>query len=63
MIFISRGKKFLKCLVVLWTSKPKFLLVLLPNNAGHSSKYNLTLYFFYLPLGYGMKIFNIHINN
>ena len=40
-----RGKNFLKCSLVLWTSTPKFLLVLLPNNAGHSRKYNLALHF------------------
>ena len=39
-----RGK-ILKCPLVLWTSTPKFLLVLLLNNAGHSRKYNLALYF------------------
>ena len=30
---------------ILWTSTHKFLLVKLPNTAGHSRKYNLALYF------------------
>ena len=41
----TRGKKILKCSLVLRTSTPKFLLVLLQNNTGHSRKYNLTLLF------------------
>ena len=54
---IFRGKNFLKCSLVLRTSTPRFLLVLLPNNAGHSRIYNLPLYFFYLSVGHWMKIF------
>ena len=53
----GRGKKILYCLLVLQTSTPKFLLVLLPNNAGHSRKYNLALYFFYLPIRHWKKIY------
>ena len=53
----SRGKKILKFSLVLRTSTPKSLLVLLQNHAGHSRKYNLTLYLFYLPFGHWMKIF------
>ena len=49
------GKKILKMFTcpVLRTSTPKFLIVLLPNNAGHSRKYNLALYFFTCPLDIG----------
>ena len=53
----DRGKNFLKCSLVLRTSTPKFLLVLLPNNAGHSRKYNVILHFFYLSVGHWMKIY------
>ena len=52
-----RGKNFLKCSLVLRTSTPKFLLVLMPNNAGHSRKYNLALHFFYLSVRHWMKIY------
>ena len=38
-----RGKKILKCSLVLQTSTRKFVLVLLQKNAGHSRKYNLIL--------------------
>ena len=51
------GKNFLKCSLVRRTSTPKFLLVLMPNNAGHSRKYNLALHFFYLSVGHWMKIY------
>ena len=50
------GKNILKCSLVLWTSTPKISLVLLPNNTGHSRKYNLALYF-YLPIEHWMKIY------
>ena len=40
------GKKILKCSLVLHTSTPKFLLVLLSNKAGHSR--NITLHCIYL---------------
>ena len=53
----DRGKNFFKCSLVLRTSTPKSLLVLLPNKAGHSRKYNLVLYFFYLSVGHWMKIY------
>ena len=53
----SRGKKILKCSLVLRTSTPKLLLVLLPNNSGYSRKYNLALYLFYLPTGHWRKIY------
>ena len=53
----TRGKKILKCSLVLRTSTPKFLLVLLQNNVGHSRKYNLALYFFYLSVGHWMKMY------
>ena len=52
-----RGKHFLKCSLVLRTSTPKFLLVLVPNNTGHSRKYNLALHFFCLSVGHWMKIY------
>ena len=47
---LSVTKNFLKCSLVLRKSTPRFLLVLglLPNNAGHSRKYNLSLNFFLL---------------
>ena len=47
------GKNFFKFSLVLRTSTAKFLLVLLPNNAGHSRKYNLALYFFTCPSDIG----------
>ena len=40
----------------IFTSTPKYLLVLLPNNTGHSRKYILALYFIYLSVGHWMKI-------
>ena len=43
----GRGKEILKCSLVLRTSTPKFVLVLFPNNVGHSRKYNLALYFLF----------------
>ena len=51
-----RGRNFLKCSLVLQTRTLKRLLVLLPNNAGHSRKSNLTLFFFYLSVGHWTKI-------
>ena len=42
---ITSGVKNLKFSLVLQSSTSKFLLVLLQNNAGHSRKYNLALYF------------------
>ena len=48
-----QGKKILQFSLVLRTSIPKSLLVLLQNNAGHSRKYNLTLYFFTCPSDIG----------
>ena len=39
------GVKYLKMFTCPRTSIPKFSLVLLPNNTGHSRKYNLALYF------------------
>ena len=45
---LVRGKKILKCSLVLRTSTPKFVLVLWQNIAGHSRKYNLILYSFLL---------------
>ena len=56
-LYIIRGKKILKFSLVLRTSTPKYLLVLLQNRASHSRKNNLTLYLFYLPFGHWMKIF------
>ena len=56
-VYIYRGKIILKCSLVLWTSTPKSLLVLLQNNDGHSRKYNLALYYFYLSVGNWMKIY------
>ena len=56
-VYVCRGKNFLKCSLVLRTSTPKFLLVLLPNNAGHLRKYNIELYFFNLSAGHWMKIY------
>ena len=57
LLYDYRGKNFLKCSLVLRTSTLKSLLVLLTNNAGHSRKYNLALYFFYLSVGHWMKIY------
>ena len=51
----GRGKKILYCLLVLQTSTPKFLLVLLPTNARHSRKYKPALYFFTCPSDIGRK--------
>ena len=53
----ARVKKIVKCSLVVRTSTPKFLLVLLPNNTVHSTKYNPALYFFYLSVGHRMKTF------
>ena len=45
----TRGKKILKFSLVLWTSTPKFLLVLLPNNAGLQGNITCHCIFFSCP--------------
>ena len=53
----NKGKKILKCSLVLQTNTPKFLLVLLPVYTGYSRKYSLALYFFQLSVRHWMKIY------
>ena len=53
--YVAGVKKILKCSLFLRTSTPKFLLVLLPNNNGHSSKYNFAQYIFTWPSDMGGK--------